>query len=127
MHGKLLSPDLNQFSWLSQEEVGKILVAVKPCTCLLDPCPDWLVKICHDGVWIFLENVIILSLSSGIFPVGLKEAVVHLLLKKLLLDTMILNNYYSVSNLPLLGKIDNRIVKEHIQTFLDNAVIMNPF
>lgn len=41
---------LEHFSWLIKEEVDKILTAVNPTICLLDPCLLWLVKACNNVV-----------------------------------------------------------------------------
>jgi len=72
-----------------------------------DPIPTWLLKICAS----VLANIVNLSLSSGQFHPTLKESVISPLLKKLTLDKDQLSQYRSISNLSLVSRIIERVVK----------------
>lgn len=66
---------MDHFDSLSQDKVDRILAAVKPTTCPLDPCPSWLIKASDERLWVPLQEIINKSLELGTFPKGLKEAV----------------------------------------------------
>lgn len=75
------------------------------------------------SVWITLGDIVNLKLK--IFPARLKEAVMHLLLKKPSLDPTVLLSYHLVSNLPpFMGKVIERVVTEQLQAFLDDKDVM---
>ena len=56
-----------------------------------------------------------MSITQSNIPELLKEAVVRLLLKKPSLDVDILSNYMSVSNLPQLSKVLEKVIAKQIQ------------
>ena len=70
-----------------------MLTSVRPTTYPLDPCLSWLVRMGNEKIGKPLRDIINLSLVSGTFPEGLKEAVVQPLLKKPLLDLQDPANY----------------------------------
>ena len=79
----------DSFKKLNHAEVTKVLAAVRPTTSPLDPCPSWLIKSddASNEAKIKkkpLQDIINLSLESGISPQNLKEAVVRSYWRKLL-------------------------------------------
>ena len=66
--------------------MDRLLGRVKLTTCLLDPCPSWLIKASQEGLGDGLRGVVNASLCEGAFPDPLKEAVIKPLLKKPSLD-----------------------------------------
>ena len=60
------------------------------------------------------------SISSGIFPQGLKTVVIKPLLKKSTLDSSVLNNYKPISYLPLIGKVIEKVVYQQLSSFLNS-------
>jgi len=58
-----------------------------------------------------ITNIVNLSLSSGNFHHTLKESVISLLLKIPTFDKDELSNYRPISNLSLISKIIERVVK----------------
>lgn len=96
---------LDTFIQLSQADVDRVLGAMRPTTWLLEPCPAWPVKASGDGVQDPLRDIVNLSLTSRVYPGGLKESVVVPRLKQSLLDPMDLTNYCPVSNISFLGKV----------------------
>ncbi|XP_058020365.1 uncharacterized protein LOC131188809 [Ahaetulla prasina] len=89
----------DEFDSVALEDVDRLLGGLHATTCLLDPCPSWLVLATQDVTRGWLRGIINASLMEGIFPAALKEAVVRPLLKKPSLDPAILGNYRPVSNL----------------------------
>jgi len=83
-----------------------------------DPLPTWLLKECSSIFIHTITNIVNLSLSSGNFLSTLKESVVSPLLKKSTLDTDDLSNYRPVSNLSLISKIIERVVKSRLTSHL---------
>lgn len=39
------------FTFISPEAIGRIIGGVRPITCILDPCPFWLIKEARSGLW----------------------------------------------------------------------------
>uniref|UniRef100_A0A670IGT7 Reverse transcriptase domain-containing protein n=1 Tax=Podarcis muralis TaxID=64176 RepID=A0A670IGT7_PODMU len=117
----------DQFQSVTSEDVDRLLGQVKPTTCLLDPCPSWLIKASREGLGDGLCGVVNASLYEGAFPDPLKEAVIKPLLKKTSLDPANLANYRPVSNLPFLGKVIERVVARQLQARLEDADHLDPF
>ena len=67
-----------------------------------------------------ITTIVNLSLSTGTFPMHFKQSPVHCypLLKKPSLDKDTLNNYRPLSNLSLIFKITERIVKSRLKRTL---------
>ena len=91
-----------------------------------DPIPTWLLKICASVLTPTITNIVNLSLSSGQFHPILKESVISPLLKKPTLDKDQLSNYRSISNLPLISKIIERVVKSRLTDHLVSNGLYNP-
>ena len=108
---------LNQFSAVSEEFVRDLLKSVAPKSCILDPIPTNYVKD-MDALIPLITNIINSSLSSGLVPAALKEAVVKPLLKKPNLDVNVLKNYRPVSNLPFISKLLEKVVLQQLQSHL---------
>ncbi|XP_060124758.1 uncharacterized protein LOC132591228 [Zootoca vivipara] len=117
----------DQFQSVTSEDVDRLLRRVKPTTCLLDPCPSWLIKASQEGLGDGLRGLVNASLHEGAFPDPLKEAVIKPLLKKPSLDPANMANYRPVSNLPFLGKVIERVVAEQLQARLEEADHLDPF
>uniref|UniRef100_A0A670IWM0 Reverse transcriptase domain-containing protein n=1 Tax=Podarcis muralis TaxID=64176 RepID=A0A670IWM0_PODMU len=107
--------------------MDRFLQVGRPTTCLLDPCPSWLIRDCPDVARTPLVEIINLSLDTGTFPGELKEVLVCPLLKKTSLDPLDLSNYCPVSNLPYLGKVIERAVAEQLGRFLEETSTLDPF
>ena len=89
-------------------------------SCALDILPMWLLKENIEVVVKPITSIINVSLSTGIFPSKLREAVVSPLLKKPSLDKEVLKNYRPVSNISYVSKIMEKVVcnqiKDHLKT-----------
>jgi len=93
----------------SESQIHKILSNCPNKQSDSDPIPTWLLKECASVLSI--TNVVNLSLTSGQFHPILKESVISPLLKKSTLDKDQLSNYRPFSNLSLISKITERVVK----------------
>jgi len=91
-----------------------------------DPIPTWLLKVCASVLTPTITNIVNLSLSSGQFHRILKESVISPLLKKPTLDKDQLSNYRPISNLSLISKIIERVVKSRITDHLVSNSLHNP-
>uniref|UniRef100_A0A8C6VP90 Reverse transcriptase domain-containing protein n=1 Tax=Naja naja TaxID=35670 RepID=A0A8C6VP90_NAJNA len=96
-------------------------------TCLLDPCPSWLVYASREVTCGWLWAVVNASLREGAFTAALKEAVVRPLLKKPALDPAELNNFRPVSNLRFLAKVVKSVVAQQFPLFLEEADYLDPY
>ncbi|KAF7253873.1 putative RNA-directed DNA polymerase from transposon BS [Varanus komodoensis] len=118
---------IDEFQLLRPDDVDKVLGQVHPTTCLLDPCPSWLLKKAKDGIGTWILEVVNVSLRDGWVPSSLKEAVVRLVLKKASLDPEVAVNYRPVANISFLGKVLERVVAGQLQAFLDETDYLDPF
>uniref|UniRef100_A0A803U146 Reverse transcriptase domain-containing protein n=1 Tax=Anolis carolinensis TaxID=28377 RepID=A0A803U146_ANOCA len=110
----------DSFRLVLPETMVEVLGAVRATTSVLDPCPSWLIKSAREGLVDWFVLIINASLEQGFFPSHLKQAVVRPLLKKVSLDSTVLNNFRPISNLPFLGKVLERVVASQLQGFLDD-------
>ncbi|KAF7250622.1 hypothetical protein EYD10_03728 [Varanus komodoensis] len=117
---------LDEFQLLRPDDVDKVLGRVRPTTCLLDPCPSWLIKDSKHGIGTWILEVVNASLREGRVPAPLKEAVVRPVLKKASLDPEMATNYRPVANIPFLGKVLERVVGQ-LQALLDETDYLDPF
>ncbi|KAF7248501.1 RNA-directed DNA polymerase from mobile element jockey, partial [Varanus komodoensis] len=108
-------------------DVDKVLGQVCPTTCLLDPCPSWLLTKAKHGIGAWILEVINASLRDGQVPAPLKEAVVKPVLKKASLDPEMAANYRLVANIPFLGKVLEWVVAGQLQALLDENDYLDPF
>ncbi|KAF7244902.1 hypothetical protein EYD10_08831 [Varanus komodoensis] len=118
---------LDEFQLLRPDDVDKVLGRVCPTTCLLDPCPSWLIKDSKHGIGTWILEVVNASLREGLVPAPLKEAVVRPVLKKASLDPEMATNYRPVANIPFLGKVLERVVVGQLQALLDETDYLDPF
>ena len=71
-----------------------------------------------------VTNIVNLSLISSQFHPTLKESVISPLLKKPTLDKEELSNYRPISNLSLISKIIERVVKSRLMDHLTSVSIL---
>uniref|UniRef100_A0A8C6VGV8 Reverse transcriptase domain-containing protein n=1 Tax=Naja naja TaxID=35670 RepID=A0A8C6VGV8_NAJNA len=116
-----------EFDPVSEDEVDRIMQWLSSTTCLLDPCPSWLVYASREVTCGWLWAVVNSSLREGLFPATLKEAVVRPLLKKPALDPAVLNNFRPVSNLRFLAKIVESVVAQQFPLFLEEVDYLDPY
>jgi len=100
-------------------EITKIIGCSPAKHCSLDPAPTWLVKralplLADTNAFMFNA-----SMTVGIFPDVLKNAIVQPRLKKPTLDPAKLTSYRLISNLSFISKTVERVVaarfSEHIE------------
>ncbi|KAF7239463.1 Structural maintenance of chromosomes protein 6, partial [Varanus komodoensis] len=96
---------MDEFQLLQPEDVDKVLGQVRPTTCLLDPCPSWLLNKAKHGIGTWILEVVSASLRDGRVPAPLKEVVVRPVLKKASLDPEMVTRYRPVANILFLGKV----------------------
>uniref|UniRef100_A0A803TS28 Reverse transcriptase domain-containing protein n=1 Tax=Anolis carolinensis TaxID=28377 RepID=A0A803TS28_ANOCA len=117
---------MDSFQSVQPEDVDKVLGEARATTCILEPCPSWLVKEARGGLVEWVRVVVNASLREGRLPTGLKQAVIKPLLKKPSLDPTNWNNFRPVSNLPFLGKVLERVVASQLQGFLEATDYLDP-
>ncbi|KAF7246011.1 Macrophage mannose receptor 1 [Varanus komodoensis] len=117
---------MDEFQLLRPDDVDKVLGQVRPTTCLLDPCPSWLINNAKHGIGTWILEVVNASLREGPVPAPLKEVVVRLVLKKASLDPEMATNYRPVANIPFLGKVLEQVVARQLQALLDETDYLDP-
>ena len=103
-------PSLSNFSPASTEEVRIAILKSSNASCYLDTIPTFFLKSCLDSLIHPITKLINMSLSEGIFPTEVKNAIVTPLLKKHSLPQDDLSSYRPISNL-------NSRINSHLQTF----------
>ena len=79
-------------------------------SCELDPIPASVFTQCLPHLLPFITDIVNTSLTTGVFPTDLKQAIVRPLLKKHNLDQNNLSNYRPVSNIPCMSKLIEKVV-----------------
>ncbi len=116
---------LQCFTTIGQEKLNKLITASKPTTCLLDPVPTKLLKELPVAEEPLLN--INSSLSLGHVPKAFKLAVIKPLIKKPQLDPSEQPNYRSISNLPFMSKILEKVVSAQLCSFLQKKISVKNF
>ena len=113
-----VTKELLAFRKLSEDDVCKIIKSSANKSCSLDFLPTWMVKDYIDIVVGPITSIVNQSLTSGVFPHILKQAVVTPIIKKTNLDRNELSNYRPVSNINFIGKVIEKAaimqVDEHV-------------
>ena len=109
---------LNNFEPVDENEICKIISRLANKSCSLDILPTWMVKQCTNIIVPKLTYIVNLSLSTGVFPDVLKQAVITPILKKASLDTNQLKNYRPVSNIPMWSKVIEKAVASRLNDHL---------
>jgi len=89
------------------------------------PIPTWLLKECLSILVLTITNIVNLSLTTSQFHPTLKESIISPLLKKPTLDKEELSSYRPISNLSLISKILERVVKSSLTDHLTSNSLLN--
>nr|XP_054755564.1 uncharacterized protein LOC129261530 [Lytechinus pictus] len=109
---------LEEFHPVSEKDVRKIIKSKVVKTCVLDPVPACVFSGCLNTLLPAITDMANQSLMSGNFLTLLKSAVVTPILKKQNLDPEDLKNFRPISNIPLLGKVIERVVSQQLTSYL---------
>jgi len=85
-----------------------------------------LLKECASVLVPTFTNIVNFYLTAGQFHPILKEFVIYPLLKKSTLDKDELSNYHPISNLSVISKIIECIVKSRLIDHLTSSKLLNP-
>ena len=99
-----LTDNLTDFTPLTDEDVYNLICRSRGKSCELDPIPGSLLKSTACTLVLLIGNIINKLLSTGVFLMAWKRAVVKPLLKKPGLEC-IFKNYRPVSNLSTISKL----------------------
>ena len=119
--------ELLNFPQASEEEVAKLIMSSASKSCSLDPIPTWLVKECTDILTPIITQIINKSVSTGMFPDELKQALVSPLIKKPSMDPEVLKSYRPVSNLSFISKLIEKHVLSHLQDYSITHNLSDPY
>ena len=110
----------------SESEVHKIPSSCPNKQSDSEPIPTWLLIECLSIFLVHtITNIVNLSLTTGQFHPTLKESIISPLLKKPTLDKEELSSYGSISNLSLISKIIERVVKSRLTDHLTSNSLLN--
>ena len=110
-------PEFNQFEPQTESETRKLIMSSPTKSCLLDPWPTFLVKVCVDSLLPSITKLVNFSLAQGLFPGVLKWAIVTPLIKKQTLPKDDMKNY-PVSGLCFVSKLAEHIVASQVKCHL---------
>ena len=109
----------------SEDEVRKYVLKSPSTSCPLDPIPTTLLKTCLDELLPVLTRIINKCLSTGSVPSAFREALVIPLLKKSNAQIEF-KNFCSISNLPFLSKISERVAIDHMSSYCETRNLNEP-
>jgi hypothetical protein len=101
---------LETMDQVTPEEIISIISRAPVKHCSLDPAPTWLVKRLLPMLADPISLMCNASLTEGVFPAALKQAIVRPRLKKPTLNPDDLNSYRPISNLSFISKVLERVV-----------------
>ena len=90
---------MDTFDNLSVSEIKQLLKRTSNAFCEADSMPIEHVKECQDILTGLIAKTVNASLSSIVFPLSMKVALVKLVIKRHNLDCKVLKHYWPVSNL----------------------------
>ena len=114
-----------QFQPVSEETVRKCIMDSPSKSCMLDPIPTHLLKLCISEIVPIVTHIINESLRLGKVPTAFKQAIVTPLQKNKSCGTDF-SNYRPVSNLPFLSKVLERIVLQQVISHCNTNHLTDP-
>jgi hypothetical protein len=108
------------------EDMSKLISKSPSKSCQLDPISTWLLKECLPELVTIITEIVNKSLINGVFPETFKLALLLPLLKKIILDFEIFNNFRPVSNLSFVSKILEKAVAVQIDIHCDVNELWEP-
>ncbi|XP_072014277.1 uncharacterized protein [Amphiura filiformis] len=115
----VVANDLVSFKELDETEVRDIIMSCANKSCSLDYMPTWMVREYIDIVIPHITCIVNNSLTTGIFPHNLKQAMVTPIIKKVTLDWNDLQNYRPVSSINFIGKVIEKAVIKQVSKHLE--------
>ena len=103
------SGHLQRFFPVTEQKMRTIISSSSNASCLLDPVPTWLVKLCMNKLAPIIANMVNSSLENGCVPDSWKVALFAPLLKKTGFE-LVHANFRPVSNLPYVSKLAQKAV-----------------
>ena len=116
----ILVPSLSEFLSQTPSDICNIINKCANKSCSLDVMPTSLIRnnSVLQAVVPIATALVNTSLSSGVFPDGLKRARVTPRLRKTGLAVGILSNYRPVSNIPFLSKVIEKVIAHQLNDHL---------
>jgi hypothetical protein len=119
--------NLSNFHTVNEDDLCEVIMKCPSKSCPLDPMPTWLVKQHLPILLPILTSIVNTSLSCGVFPTGLRRAIITPILKKASLDNNQLGNYRPVSNLPFVGKLIEKVVSAQVSNYIIINGLYDPY
>ena len=101
----LTSLCFTNFRPIMLQETIDLSKSAAPKSCELDPIPTSIILKHVEIIAPIIQEIINLSITTGIMPENMKEAILQPLLKKLDLDLQQFKNFRPVSNLSYISKL----------------------
>jgi hypothetical protein len=122
-----VSCHLSQYDLVDADDVANLISKSATKSSLLDPIPTWYIK---QNISVFvpvIQCIINMSLSTGVFPDPLKQAIITPIIKKQSLDANVMKNYRPVANIPFISKLIEKHVFKCINTHTDKYSLGEEF
>jgi hypothetical protein len=110
---------LSEFDQVTEDDVRGLIQGCATKSCLLDPLPTWFLK---ENISVFIPVITCIintSISTGVFPSSLKQAVIIPLIKKQTLNPNELKSYRPVANIQFLSKL----IEKHVVSNINNHML----
>ena len=111
---------ITEFEPASEEEIYTLVMNSPNKSCCLDPLPTWLFKICAESIIPLITVIVNMSLSTATMPRDLKVAMLIPLIKNIVLNPDILNNFRPISNLPFISKIIEKVIASRLNPHMNS-------
>ena len=127
MLNPLTGMGLQNLTYVTDDEVRRLVLSAPCKSSDLDPVPTSVVKDCIDIPVTPIASIVHLSLSEGCFLSHLKSALVSPLLKKPSLNKDNLKIYWQVSNRSFLSKILEKVVANRLSSHINSSKLSNHY
>ncbi len=117
---------METFSPVTVKEILKLMTQTMK-TCELDPLPSHLLRQCLEPLAPAVAKIVNASLSEGIVPLPLKEAIVRPMIKKPSLDKDSFRSYRPLSNLKQISKILEKAAACRLTDHLVSQNLFDPY
>ena len=118
---------LSKFNDVTSQELSDIIRSNAVKSCRFDPLPAAVLKKCLDVLLSVLTRIVNVSMSQGVMPSCMKEALLDPLLKQLSLDHKLFCHYRPISNLMFTSKLCERVLAMQVNDHLNANGLVETF
>ncbi|XP_072018308.1 uncharacterized protein [Amphiura filiformis] len=119
LYDNTVSCNLAHYDPVNEDDVVDLINKSANKSSILDPIPTWYIKQNMSVFVPVIHRIINVSLTTGVFPDALKQAIINPLIKKQSLDPNVMKNNRPVANIQFISKLIEKYVFRCINAHID--------